>query len=391
MSKTFQTISGAELMDKPLEPIRFIVDTLIPQGLHILAGSPKIGKSWLVLWICLKVANGEDVWNLKTEKGTTLYLGLEDSIARIQSRLYDITEDASSDVHFATVAESIGNGIEEQIYNFYSNHPDTNLIVIDTFQKIRMLSNDNAYAADYKDIAALKSIADRLKIAILIIHHLRKQKDDDPMNMVSGTTGITGAVDSSYVLDKSKRHGDTATLYCTGRDIEYRELDLNFNKQTKLWNLEDDSMEHPEIMLPDIVGKVYEFIKKEKIFVGTPSELLTELSAYTSEETTPNVLSKKLIQSADELQNLGINYGARRSNGRRLIQLEFVGLPQNEKNFVGRGEPTEQMSFDACNETNTHSEVRRSVESDDNSCIPITDPVDPEFDKVTIKLQMEDG
>ena len=71
--------------------------------------------------------------------------------------------------------------------------------------------------------------------------------------------------------------------------------------------------------------------------------------------------------------------------------MEFVGLPQNEKNFVGRGEPTEQMSFDACNETNTHSEVRRSVESDDNSCIPITDPVDPEFDKVTIKLQMEDG
>ena len=112
MSKTFQTISGAELMDKPLEPIRFIVDTLIPQGLHILAGSPKIGKSWLVLWICLKVANGEDVWNLKTEKGTTLYLGLEDSIARIQSRLYDITEDASSDVHFATVAESIGNGTQ---------------------------------------------------------------------------------------------------------------------------------------------------------------------------------------------------------------------------------------------------------------------------------------
>ena len=357
MSKMFQTISGAELMDKPLEPIRFIVDTLIPQGLHILAGSPKIGKSWLALWICLKVATGEDVWNLKTEKGTTLYLGLEDSIARIQSRLYDITENASSDVHFATVAESIGNGIEEQIYNFYSNHPDTNLIVIDTFQKIRMLSNDNAYATDYKDIASLKSIADRLKIAILIIHHLRKQKDDDPMNMVSGTTGITGAVDSSYVLDKAKRHSDTATLYCTGRDIEYRELDLKFDKHTKLWNLEDDSMEHPEIMLPDIVGKVYEFIKKEKNFVGTPSELLTELSAYTSEETTPNVLSKRLIQSADELQNLGIRYGARRSNGRRLISLELV----------------------------------ESVESDDNSCIPITDPVDPEFDKVTIKLQMEDG
>ena len=55
-------------------------------------------------------------------------------------------------------------------------------------------------ASDYRDISILKNIADKLKIAIVLIHHLRKQKDDDPMNMVSGTTGITGGADSSFVL-----------------------------------------------------------------------------------------------------------------------------------------------------------------------------------------------
>ncbi len=355
MRKEFQTVSGAELMDRPMEQIRFIVDSLIPQGLHILSGSPKIGKSWLVLWVCLKVANGENVWDFKTEKGTTLYLGLEDSIARIQSRLYDITDDASNDVHFATMAESIGHGIEEQIYNFCSNHPDTNLIVIDTFQKIRTISNDNAYASDYRDIASLKSVADKLKIAILLIHHLRKQKDDDPMNMVSGTTGITGAVDSSFVLDKSKRASDKATLYCTGRDIEYREFDLKFDKLTKLWNLESDSYENPEIMLPDIIGKVYEFIKKEKSFEGRHEDLAKELSAYTTERIVPSVLAKRLKQNANELYNLGVMYDTRKTNGSKLVMLDLID----------------------------------SVGSVGKSCMPITDPVDPEISESTIKIQMD--
>ena len=319
MSKVFETVNGEELMDRPIEPIKFVIDTLIPQGLHILSGSPKIGKSWMVLWMCLKVSNGESIWNFKTAKGTTLYLCLEDSIARIQSRLFDITDDASPNIHFATVAENIGCGIEEQIVNFCSNYPDTNLIVIDTFQKIRTLSNDNAYASDYRDVSYLKSIADKLKIAIILIHHLRKQKDDDPLNMVSGTTGITGAVDSSFVLDKSKRSSDKATLYCTGRDIEYRELDLKFNKEIKVWELESDSIENPEILLEDIVGKVYEFIKKEKVFEGTPTDLADELRVYTSEKINPNVLSKRLLQNTDELKNLGVEYRTKRSNG-KLIQ-----------------------------------------------------------------------
>ena len=76
------TINCEEIMTQPLKPIEFVVDNLITQGLFILAGAPKIGKSWLALDICLSIAKGEPVLNTKTAQGTALYLCLEDSKIR---------------------------------------------------------------------------------------------------------------------------------------------------------------------------------------------------------------------------------------------------------------------------------------------------------------------
>lgn len=338
MFKEFKTIDGETLMNTSFEPIKYVVEDLIPQGLHILSGSPKIGKSWLVLWLCLQIAKGESVWNFNTDKGTSLYLCLEDSITRIQNRLFDITEDAPPNIYFSTVAENIGTGIEEQINNFVLNHPDTKLIVIDTFQKIRTPTNDNAYSSDYRDICFLKSIADRLKISILLIHHLRKQIDNDPMNMVSGTTGITGAVDSSFVLQKSKRSGDRATLYCTGRDIEYRELELYFNSETKIWDLISDSIEKPEMLLENIIVQVIEFLQAEHSFYGTPSEFAERLQPYCQEKIVPNVLSKRLLQNKMELEELGIKYCSKRSNGKRLIDIHMSD-DSDDKSYIQTAVP----------------------------------------------------
>lgn len=79
MDRPLVTVDGRTLMDRPLEPPNFVVDTLISQGLHILAGSPKVGKSWLALWLAVTVAKGEPVWGMSVKQGTTLYLCLEDS------------------------------------------------------------------------------------------------------------------------------------------------------------------------------------------------------------------------------------------------------------------------------------------------------------------------
>ena len=105
MEHKLNTIDGAALLSRPLQPLNFVVDTLISQGLHILAGSPKVGKSWLALWLAVTVAKGEPVWGMSVRPGTTLYLCLEDSQLRIQNRLMDITEDAPPTVHFSTEAE----------------------------------------------------------------------------------------------------------------------------------------------------------------------------------------------------------------------------------------------------------------------------------------------
>ena len=238
--KKLKTIDGETLMSQPLQPLSFVVDTLISQGLHILAGSPKVGKSWLALWLAVTVAKGESVWGMQVKKGTTLYLCLEDSQLRIQNRLFDVTEDAPANVHFCTESRILGDGLTEQLEQFLVEHPDTSLIIIDTLQMIRGTTYDNTYANDYRDLSALKRLADAHGIAILLIHHLRKEKAADVFNRISGTTAISGAVDSSFTLVEEQRGSGRAKLSCIGRDIEYRELELRRNTDN-VWEVTADS------------------------------------------------------------------------------------------------------------------------------------------------------
>ena len=236
------TITAEDLQNRTYDPTPFLVDELIPEGLHILAGAPKIGKSWLALWLCLCVSQGQPLWNFATTQGEALYLSLEDSFQRIQTRLFDLTEDAPPTLHFAIMADTLKHGLEQQIEQFWTEHPDTKLVVIDTLQRVRSAGSDsNLYANDYQDIGLLKRLADRRQIAILLIHHLRKLHDDDPMNMISGSTGLSGAADSAFVLQKNARSANAASLHCTGRDIPDRTLKLEVGEEDHIWKLLEDS------------------------------------------------------------------------------------------------------------------------------------------------------
>lgn len=326
MPRKLETMDAETLMTTPMQPLKFIVSGLIPQGLHVLAGSPKIGKSWLALWICLQVAKGEAVWSFETLKSAVLYLCLEDSFARIQSRLFEITEEAPSNLHFSVMSDVIGNGLELQIENFIKEHPGTGLIVIDTLQKVRRntFGNVNPYAADYDDIAALKQIADRHKLAILLVHHLRKSADNDPLNMISGTTGITGGADSNFVLQKDKRTENTATLICTGRDIEQRELSLKFNKETFLWEL-IKPIDSVEQMVDESMIFLSDFMKSAVVFTGTATELAEQLMRFSGADYRPAVLKKKMIKHMAYLNQNHIYYTENRTFERREFTLRYDG------------------------------------------------------------------
>ena len=324
--QTLNTIDGETLMSTPMEPMSFVVDLLISQGLHILAGAPKVGKSWLALWLATTIAKGDPVWDLPTKQGTTLYLCLEDSVRRIQNRLLSITDDVPPNVRFCTESSILENGLEEQLTQFLAEYPDTVLIIIDTLQKIRRVKNDNAYANDYRDLSLLKRIADQHGTAILLIHHLRKQGDDDVFNRISGTTAISGAVDSSFTLVEDKRGSGRATLYCIGRDIEYREMELERNEDN-VWQLICDSREHPG---GSIAFAISEFMMNRSEFIGTPTEFSNEIDPDGTVGITPKKAARQISECIAALSRNGITARVYRSNGKRLVELkraESVDFP----------------------------------------------------------------
>ena len=226
--KELKMYSSEYIMNTPMKPIEYCVDGLISQGLFILAGAPKVGKSWLALDMCLSIAKGEKVLGKATSCGHAVYLSLEDSLIRLQNRLYELTDDPSDNLHFAIMAESISNGLPEQIEYCRKRFDDLKIVFIDTLQMVRNES-ESSYSSDYKELSVMKALADKLGIAIVLVHHTRKCSDSDPFNMISGSTGLSGCVDGSMVLIESKRGSRKAKLYCVGRDIENQEIIL-YNK-----------------------------------------------------------------------------------------------------------------------------------------------------------------
>ncbi|WP_317336371.1 AAA family ATPase [Dysosmobacter welbionis] len=314
-----RTVDGETLMSQPLHPPDFVVNELLSKGLHILAGSPKVGKSWLALWLAVTVAKGEPIWGMNTRQGTTLYLCLEDSVLRIQNRLFEITEEAPPSVHFCTECAPIGQGLEDQVSAFLTEHPDTVLVIIDTLQMIRPI-HDATYANDYRDLSVLKRLADKHGIAILLIHHLRKEKAEDVFHRISGTTAISGAVDSSFTLVEERRGSGRAKLTCIGRDIEYRELELERNADN-VWELLSDSRTQPELLEDRIVVLLSVLLKDQREFIGTPTELSQKIDPDGQEGITPKKVARLILQSVDALRKFGITATIRRSNGKRIIQL----------------------------------------------------------------------
>ena len=337
------TIDGAALMSQPLRPPDFVVDSLLSQGLHILAGSPKVGKSWLVLWLAVMVAKGEPVWDMATRQGHTLYLCLEDSALRIQNRLFEITEDAPESVHFCTECAPIGQGLEEQIETFSMEHPGTVLVIIDTLQMVRPI-HDATYANDYRDMSVLKRLADRLGLAILLIHHLRKEKAEDVFHRISGTTAISGAVDSNFTLVEKRRGSGRAKLTCIGRDIEYRELELERNADN-VWELLSDSRTQPELLEGRITVLLSEFLEEQREFIGTPTELSQRIAPDGQEGITPKKVSRLILQNVDPLKKIGITVTIRRSNGKRIIELHSADSDDAEApKEIGTIDPVGQPS-----------------------------------------------
>ena len=317
-----QLIDAEALYYKPLEHPKMLIDGVLSDGLAIMAGDSKIGKSWMVLWMCLQISKGEPVWGLPTRKTDVVYLALEDREWRVQQRMQDLTDTPPENLHFGFSCGQLGAELESQIEDVLKDYPSTGLLFIDTLQMVRdnVSAKVNAYAQDYKDLSSLKKIADNHGICIFVVHHTRKERDGGNIfNDMTGSTGIMGVADTGMILRKDDRFGDNATLCITGRDVEEKKLKMQMRgvKWEITEELSADDLRKERI--PDFVFKVVDFLFEHRQFEGTVTELL---AAVGNTELKPNVASKYLSRFYSEVfAPMGITYEYRKTAAARMISL----------------------------------------------------------------------
>ena len=320
------TVSMTELYQTSYKSRPPIIGGLLYGGAYILAGAPKIGKSFLVAQIAYHVSTGKKLWDFDVHQGTVLYLALEDDYQRIQSRMFMMygVED-SEKLHFATVANKIGNGLDEQLEFFMREHPDTKLVIIDTMQKIREVGGEAySYASDYEIIGKLKQFADKHSICVLTVHHTRKQPAGDTFEMISGTTGLLGCADGSLLMQKKKRTALEATIDVVGRDQQDQILYLSKDPNTQIWNLDRTETElHREPPDPTLAAVARLVTSEQPEWTGSPSELAEALNTGMAANALTKYLNIKCGRLKDEY---GISYENKAKHSGRRVTLTLLPL-----------------------------------------------------------------
>lgn len=237
--------SLADLMQTHFPPPKWAVPGILSEGLSILAGKPKLGKSFLALNLAITIAaGGKALGEITCEQGQVLYLTLEDRLRRVQDRarkvLAGLGEEASHNLHVAVECPRMCAGGLAIIDEWVQRQSNPRLVIVDVWAKFRPLSkggNVNAYDIDYEAASAIKTLGDKYGLSALILHHCKKGQQDDIVDEISGTLGLAGAADGITVLTRA-RSDNEASLFITGRDVQDEELALRFNPEACTWTSE---------------------------------------------------------------------------------------------------------------------------------------------------------
>jgi RecA-family ATPase len=315
------TVSMNELYETVYPSRPPLIDGLLYPGTYLFVGAPKLGKSFFMAQLAYHISTGLPLWNFTVKQGAVLYLALEDDYKRLQERLFRMFgTDSAQNLYFSISAKQLGNGLEEQLQRFTQEHSGTNLIIIDTLQKIREIGGDSySYANDYEIITRLKQFANDSGVCLLLVHHTRKQQANDRFDMISGTNGLLGAADGAFLLQKEKRTSNDATLDISGRDQQDQRLYLKRDPETLAWILEKAETElwrePPDPILEAVASVVTE---AQPVRNGSPTELVDRLDL----DMKPNALTLRLnVKASRLLQKHGIRYESSRNHSGRNIKL----------------------------------------------------------------------
>lgn len=244
-----ESITSKELSEMEFPEPKWAVPGLMPEGLTMFCGKSSIGKSWLALGLGIAVScGGYALGEIECEQGDVLYACLEDNYRRIQSRQMKVTQADPvfpDTLHFLDLdgVPTMEYGMLEQLGDWLDRHPDTRMVIIDPFVKIRPATDGrrNAYVEEYGIVGALQRFALERNIALVIVHHTRKSTATDALDEINGSTAIAGAADTNWIL-KRTAHG--VVLYVNGREVIERELVVNFDETDCTWTLIGDAAQH---------------------------------------------------------------------------------------------------------------------------------------------------
>jgi RecA-family ATPase len=286
-SASITIATASDLRTKEFPPIKYIVPGYIAEGCTLLAGRPKIGKSWFMLEVGLAAAGaGECLSGIKCEAGDVLYLALEDNERRLQSRitrLLGFSTGWPAQFSYSLQWPRANAGGLDQIRKWIANARKPHLIVVDVLAMFRSprAGKESPYDADYVAIQGLQRIASDTGVAIVVVHHVRKGgTDNDPVEKVSGTLGLSGAADTFLILD---RDSNGASLYGRGRDIEEIDAAVEFDRAECRWR---------------VLGQTVEVRR-----TGERSSILTALRAAT-DPMAPSDLAAATGMRSDNVRQL---------------------------------------------------------------------------------------
>src|SRR5215207_1341084 len=243
-----KTLTAAELLGLELPPIRWSVQGLLPEGVTLLAGKPKLGKSWMGLDIAIAISTGGVALGTRqVEMGDVLYMALEENYRRLRKRLEKLlTGEAPERLHIVTEWPRMDEGGAEALERWLEAHPDTRLVVVGILKRVRPRTSPNrsVYEPDYEALEAMQRLGAEFEVSILVVHHLRKLGAADPLDEISGSTGLSGGADGVLVLKRDRGRAD-AYLHVTGREIEEEaELALRWDADLASWTLVGDAEEY---------------------------------------------------------------------------------------------------------------------------------------------------
>jgi AAA domain len=237
--------TGEQLRLMKFGPLSWIVPEIVPaEGVTLFCSRPKFGKSWLAYDLC--IASTLDrflLGEIKPAQGDVLYLALEDSKRRLQRRMTKLLPTFSGKwpdkLTITTEWRRLHEGGLDDIRAWHEDAKAKGgkpiMVVIDVLAKVRKpTGNKPVYEADYEALTGLHGLSHELGIAIVVIHHTRKMAADDLMETVSGSYGLTGAVDTVIVMANK---GGGAVLDVRGRDVESDELAIQFSKDSCRWTI----------------------------------------------------------------------------------------------------------------------------------------------------------